>query len=203
MGGKGSGNPALKAVKAENVDPDDNRRVIAFLNEFRKLPRVDFSSLEAVEERTDLFLEKCAEHGMRPLLVNYALALGIDRYTLLRIRQGDERVVRGITPETRLALKKTAALIEATLANQLVTAKSGQVGLIFALKQHGWKDSVEITTSAGDDRQSAARMLESGKTPEEVAAYYLAAAGVDKGGEPVEIEPEAVYEVPKGGEKPD
>lgn len=182
MGTKRSGNRTASnprvAARADMIDPTDNSRSIAFLRELMKLPSLDFSSDEEVEARTDLYLDKCAEHGMRPLLASYALALGIDRQTLYRVRKG-EKTSLGVTPSTREFVQKTSSLIESSLANQLITAKSGQVGLIFALKQHGWKDTVEVTADVKDDRTLRERMLSEGKSAKEIAAGYAEIVGVE------------------------
>lgn len=143
------------------------------LKQFSKMPRVDFSDMDALEQRTDWYLSECAANGVRPTLISYAAALGIARETLWRIRAGYQGEVRGVTPAAASHLKKAACLIEASLAQQLVTAKSGQPALIFALKQHGWKDGVEVEQSADKRRETPATALASGKTPEEIAAYYL------------------------------
>ena len=177
MGTKRSGNRTATnprvAARADMIDPTDNSRSIAFLRELMKLPSLDFSSDEDVEARTDLYLDKCTEHGMRPLLASYALALGIDRQTLYDVRKGGRKTL-GVTPSTRDFIQKTSSLIESSLANQLITAKSGQVGLIFALKQHGWKDTVEVTADVKDDRTLRERMLsEEEKPPLRTAAFAL------------------------------
>ena len=183
MGTKRSGNRTASnprvAARADMIDPTDNSRSIAFLRELMKLPSLDFSSDEEVEARTDLYLDKCAEHGMRPLLASYALALGIDRQTLYDVRKGNGRAALGVTPSTRDFIQKTSSLIESSLANQLITAKSGQVGLIFALKQHGWKDTVEVTADVKDDRTLRERMLSEGKSAKEIAAGYAEIVGVE------------------------
>ncbi|MEC4272944.1 hypothetical protein VJ923_07220 [Adlercreutzia sp. R25] len=203
MGGKGSGgyrrnalpresNPIVQGNDPLNVDPDQNRRAIAFGRALMGLPDVDLSDAPAVEERFFLYLDMCDRHGVRPLVSGIIMALGLGSKQALRgIATGDPHFAkyRGVTPETVRVIQKIYEFLEIHWEDRFMEDSGNPVKYIFMGKNHfGYKDQAERVVHHVDERKAL-------QTPEEVAEKYRAMAGRPDS-EPLEIEPVSVESLP-------
>lgn len=105
-------------------------------------PRI-YKSVAKLEKDCESFFELCAEEGVRPTITGLALHLGFaDKTTLYEYRD---------RPEFSYPIKKSLLLIEKCL--ELKLENQAVTGIIFALKNMGWKDKVEtgFTDSEGND----------------------------------------------------
>jgi hypothetical protein len=105
-------------------------------------PRI-YKSVAKLEKDCESFFELCAEEGVRPTITGLALHLGFaDKTTLYEYRD---------RPEFSYPIKKSLLLIEKCL--ELKLENQAVTGIIFALKNMGWKDKVEtgFTDKDGND----------------------------------------------------
>lgn len=189
MGGKGSGGYRKNAGNSNaKVDPDDNHRVIQFTLDISKLPQCDLTKPEAIEERFEEFLQLCDKWGLKPGVVAYASAIGMNRGTLwwLTRHDFDSTTVRGqkLTRECIDCIKKHYDFLELTLEGLMLNDKGNPVKYFFLAKNHfGYKDQSEHINVNVNERPTLA-------APEDVAAKYAAQLGRPQ------AEIEAVYELP-------
>lgn len=179
MGGKGSGNRTksnpFTAKKAENVDPDVNRRTIAYTRALMNLPDFDRGSVEETKARVNLFFDLCEEHGMRPLVGNFAAMLGMSKVELWNIVNGiySGREL-GVTPETALIYKNTLRFIESNFEQVLMDAKNPVSAIYYSKSNLGWREAPAETIITHKTEKPQL----SGKTTAEIEAKYKALAGV-------------------------
>ena len=83
-GNRIASNP-YKAKCTDSVDPSENSRRISHLIALRKLPAIEMSDPEVIGGRIFEYLELCSENGMKPLIMGFSIAPGIDRSTLYRL----------------------------------------------------------------------------------------------------------------------
>lgn len=105
-------------------------------------PRI-YKSVKPLEDNCNAYFELCAEEGVRPTITGLALHLGFaDKTTLYEYRD---------RPEFSYPIKKSLLLIENCLEQRL--ENQAVTGIIFALKNMGWKDKVEtgFTDKDGND----------------------------------------------------
>ena len=105
-------------------------------------PRI-YNSVAKLDKDCEAFFDLCAENGERPTISGLALHLGFaDKTTLYEYRD---------RPEFSYPIKKSLLLIEKFL--ELKLENQSVAGIIFALKNMGWKDKVEtgFTDKDGND----------------------------------------------------
>jgi hypothetical protein len=86
------------------------------------------------------FISQYFENQKRPTLAGLAVALDIDRQTLYNYAKKDEFFD---------IIKKARDKVEAIYEEKLVY-ETNQTGVIFSLKNMGWKDRSDITTNDKD-----------------------------------------------------
>mgnify|MGYP000016302037 FL=1 len=105
-------------------------------------PRI-YNSVAKLDKDCEAFFDLCAKNGERPTISGLALHLGFaDKTTLYEYRD---------RPEFSYPIKKSLLLIEKFL--ELKLESQSVAGIIFALKNMGWKDKVEtgFTDKDGND----------------------------------------------------
>lgn len=118
-------------------------KYIADVKELTKMPRVDTSDIDAVNERIDQYLDFCFDHDAMPTLTGASLALGVTRDTLWTWETGKYR-----TTGHSNAVKKIRAAVEETMARMLSEGKMNPAAGIFLLKNwYGYKDNVDINVT--------------------------------------------------------
>lgn len=96
-------------------------------------PRI-YDNIEDLSVACASYLEKCQQEEKRPTVTGLALALGFaDKSTLYEYRD---------RPELSYPIKKALTVIEMELENRLTG--NSVAGVIFALKNMGWKDNQGI-----------------------------------------------------------
>lgn len=97
-------------------------------------PRI-YNDVDELEKACDEFFLKCIENKERPTVTGLALYLGFaDKSTLYEYRDRDE---------LSYPIKQSLMKIENAL--ELRLDGTGVAGIIFALKNMGWKDKTEQT----------------------------------------------------------
>lgn len=202
MGGKGSGgyrrnalprdaNPIVQANDPCSVDPDQNRRAIAFGKALMDLPDPDLSDAAAIRERFYAYLDMCGEHGVRPLVAGISMALGMSRHALKGIAVGDPRykAYKGLTTEGAAFVQKIYEFLEIHWEDRFMEDKGNPVKYIFMGKNlFGYKDQAERVVTHVEEKKEL-------PTADEVAAKYAAMAG-RPAPEPLQIEPISVESLP-------
>ena len=105
-------------------------------------PRI-YKSVKLLEDNCNAYFEQCQIDGVRPTITGLCLHLGFDsKDTLYGYRD---------RPEFSYPIKKSLLLIENSLEQKL--ENQAVTGIIFALKNMGWKDKVEtgFTDKDGND----------------------------------------------------
>ena len=189
MGGKGSGNRTasnpFNARKADAVDPDSNARCIRYTRALGALPAFDRGDPAQVAARIDEYFDMCVEHGMRPLIGNFCVAMGCSKPEMWRLANGERSGAElGFTPETLEQCKKVLCMIDSNFEQVLMDVKNPVPAIFYSKANLGWRDAPSETVVTHRVERPA---LASGD-PAEIAGRYLAAAGVDPDAAAVEAE---------------
>ena len=95
-----------------------------------------YKTTEALQAGIDAYFEMCDEKGKPYTMSGLALALGIDRATL--VRYGDRDLFAN-------QIKKAKQIVQAQLEENALMGKSNSTFTIFNLKNnYGWRDTVEV-----------------------------------------------------------
>lgn len=109
----------------------------------------------------DKYFDKCAEQNIRPTVTRLCLELGFSsRQSIYDYKN------RNNNQDSACIIKTALLKCQAYLDDQLLNPKVSSAGVIFALKQHGWKDKTEIEHSTGN-LDSLKRIAEDVKQIEE------------------------------------
>ena len=169
---KGSCGPALDP-KAIHTEPGDNTKYIYAAMALWDLPKVDLKDAEAVAERTNAYFSMMAERDMKPTVIGYAMALGIDRKTLWAIVNDQPYSGRGyvyeLPPNCAHAIKNGYRTMEFLWENYMQNRQIETVSGIFLGKNHyGYKDQQETVVvtpnllgDGADQKQLEQRYLDS------------------------------------------
>lgn len=108
------------------------------------MANIDRRSANQVRSRTIEYLRMCGEHGMRPTVTGYALALGTSRAGLLNMMRS-----KTTPPDVSEALETGLTMIEDSMLQMMMDSKTSPVAYIFLLKNHfGYSDQTDITIRA-------------------------------------------------------
>ena len=103
-----------------------------------------YTSVEDMKKDIDRYFEECEENGLPLTVTGLAMALKMDRQTLINYSKKEEYF--GTIKEARLKIEN---FLEINLYNNNVT------GTIFNLKNNfGWKDKQEVEHSGSIDVES-------------------------------------------------
>lgn len=175
---KGSCGPALDP-KAIHTEPGDNTKYIYAAMALWDLPKVDLKDAEAVAERTNAYFSMMADRDMKPTVIGYAMALGIDRRTLWSVvndQPYNGRTMMNIVPECVDIIKNGYRTMEFLWENYMQNRQIETVSGIFLGKNHyGYKDQSETVVvtpqnllgSGADQKQLEQRYLDSVVVEEE------------------------------------
>lgn len=146
-----------------NAPPGENARRVRIARVLMSMPRVDTSSVEAVNERFLWYLDVCEQFDDRPTVEGFALATGYDRVSIRRIKDGE---VKSVPEEVRLTLKRVWDMLNQMMTQYMVDGHLNPVTAIFLLKNNfGYRDQTETVVVKKDPYESG--------DPEEIARRYL------------------------------
>lgn len=144
-------------------EPGQNAVDVSNMYTLMKQPRCDMTSVDAVVDRYDWFIDYCISHDMKPTVAGMALAFGYSRDNLLDIKNGKNK---GVPKEVCDTLKRAWDLLTALMEEYMVTGRINPVPGIFLLKNnHGYKDQTETVVVKQDPYETG--------NPEEIARKYL------------------------------
>lgn len=155
-------NALINKVKAGTLDdPNDNQKMVAHAVQIMSFPPIDTHNAEQVQTRTYEYLGLCAQNGMKPGIEGYALALGINRQSLLQIRKGMLKRPKEVVE----IMERTCQLVGEIMENGITDGKINPlVGFFFMRNNHGYKNA--------DPDEEPQNTNEETKTAEQIAAKY-------------------------------
>lgn len=112
-----------------------------------------FESPQVLQSAIDDYIQQCEDPDSRqnPTLAGLAYHLGIDRQTLYNYKE---------RPEFFDIIKKATDWVESKYEERLIYGKQ-PVGVIFALKNMGWRDKQEVESSGGTNDKLTIEYVES------------------------------------------
>lgn len=139
--------PDMANFGQENVEAGDNARYIRHAMAAFDLDPIDISDADQVKGRIKWYFEHCGENDMKPTVTGLCNALGIDKGTLWRWKEGQ---VRGATHCD--LVKKTYAILEELWEDYMQNGKINPVSGIFLGKNHfGYQDKTDVVVRRGED----------------------------------------------------
>ena len=168
----GTGNPALTG-KAFDQEEGRNRKYILSAMSLWDLPAIDLKDEEQIAERTDAYFAMMADQDMKPTVVGYAMALGLDRRQLWALVNDQPYSGRGyvydIPPRCADRIKKGYKTMEFLWESYMQNGAVNPVSGIFLGKNHyGYKDQQETVVvtpnllgDGADQKQLEQRYLDS------------------------------------------
>lgn len=150
MGGQGSGR---KPLNREPVELGKNTQRIIALSAIRDLNvkhplNSKTMTAEDINRRFEDFLKVCANNDLKPIIEDFALALGIDRTTLFRWRNGEHKK----SPEVVAKLTECISFLNAFSGHILVDNDTNPASAIFHTSNNfeGYSDARELKISAAE-----------------------------------------------------
>lgn len=148
MGGQGSGR---KPLNPKPVELGKNAQRIIAISKLRELNTkhpINPDSASDVHKRFDEFTQVCMEFDLKPTVADFCVALGIDRSTLTRWKNGKVNK----PPELIKELQSCLAFLNAFSEHLLVDNDTSPASAIFytANAHEGYSDAREIKISAAE-----------------------------------------------------
>lgn len=168
----GAGDPRLSPDAFDSSDGKNTKYILSAMSLW-ELPKVDLKDAEQVKERTDTYFSMMAEQNMKPTVIGYAMALGMDRRTLWAIVNDQPYSGKGyvydLPPECADAIKKGYRTMEYLWESYMQNGQVNPVSGIFLGKNHyGYKDQQETVVvtpnllgDGADQKQLEQRYLDS------------------------------------------
>lgn len=146
------------ALMADEND-DDNRRYMRNALQIMMLPPIDINDAEKVRQRTIEYFNILDKNQMKPGVVGYANALGVDRRDLYAIVKNHPINRHGtmirIDVDATDIVKKTYQLIEQQWEDNMQNGKINPASGIFLGKNHyGYTDVQEHVLTADIEKKS-------------------------------------------------
>ena len=169
-GAPGTGNPALTGAAFDDSDGKNTKFILSAMSLWALDP-IDLKDAEQVQERTNTYFSMMAEQNMKPTVIGYAMALGIDRRTLWAIvnNQQATQYVPNLPPRCLDVIKKGYRTMEYLWESYMQGGALNPVSGIFLGKNHyGYKDQQETVVvtpnllgDGADQKQLEQRYLDS------------------------------------------
>lgn len=138
------------------IPEGDNAKYTTFALEIMKLPKIDVRNPEQLRGRMLEYFKLCAENDMKPGVVAFGLAIGLDRRRLWEIRSGSERNAT-IPQECKDIIHLAYDYLEAMWESYMNGGKINPVSGIFLGKNHfGYQDKQEYVLTPNQAQLSGA-----------------------------------------------
>lgn len=132
------------SLESGDTQPGDNAKFTRHKLEIISWGDIVISDPVAVRERSVKYIQSCVDHDLKPTIAGYALALGMERHTLFRYREGQ----LGKNDEVRNTLKKTCVLINSLMEDYMQNGKINPVAGIFLMKNNmNYTDKQEVVVT--------------------------------------------------------
>lgn len=117
-----------------------NENYIVHTMRVSRLPQIDLLNADEIRARTAEYMKMCADDGIKPNMVGYAMALGTTRADLVR-SAGDRRMPREALGE----INRGIAMVENALMSMMLDGTISPVAGIFVSKNHlGYQDQSDV-----------------------------------------------------------
>lgn len=127
------------------TEPGDNRKYIRHTLSIAELPKIDIKDASQVELRINEYFSICDNNDMKPSVAGLALALGIERSYLWKIRTGQ---VESYPSEVRYTLKRAVTTINSMMEDYMQNGKINPVSGIFLMKNNmDYSDKQEVVVT--------------------------------------------------------
>ena len=121
----------LAKIQNPEVESGDNSRYLRHAMAIRNMPPIDKSDPKQVEERIDWYFQHCANSDMKPTVKGFCNALGVNKTTIWKWKQG---IHREDTHEAIIV--KAYDLLEEMWENYMQNGKINPVAGIFLGKNN-------------------------------------------------------------------
>ena len=148
------------------VEQGDNTKYLALGMRLFRLPPIDLTDSEQVNNRLMEFFQIHADADMKPTVSGMGMALGLDRRRLWEIKTGNAKAMNLPTP-TADSIKRAYEYMEILWENYMQNGKINPVSGIFLGKNNfGYQDKTEyvVTPNVHNDSDYSA---------EDIKARYL------------------------------
>lgn len=131
------------------TDSGDNSKYLAHALTTMRMPKIDTSDPQQVEERIQWYFNHCAEDDMKPTVKGFCNALGIHRDTIWRWKTGQSRAA---THEK--IILEAYDILEEMWENYMINGKINVVAGIFLGKNNfGYQDKQEYVLTPNQTAQ--------------------------------------------------
>ena len=163
--------PDLANFGQEYIEPGDNAKYVAFNMQFMNLPKLDFTDVQAVQDRISMYFQLCFEQDMKPGVAGLAYSLGVNRRTLWEWKTGGRR---DATPGLADTIKKAYAFLEVLWEQYMQNGKIAPPNGIFLGKNNfDYRDETQVVVTPNNPLQdmnaedARKRLIESVPSDEE------------------------------------
>lgn len=172
--GKGKGSrPNRSDQMKPQTDPGDNKKYIQHTMEVARFEHIDLKNAELVDQRILKYFSICESNDMKPSVAGLALALGVERTTLWKIRT---KQTRGYPSEVINSIKRAVQIINAMMEDYMQNGKINPVSGIFLMKNNmDYSDKQEVVVTPNNPLGTA-------ESPEKLEERYRESVVIDTDG---------------------
>lgn len=129
------------APSTVDLPEGDNNKFTSMALELMKMPNIDNTNPQQVQQRIIDYFQLCANYDLKPTIAGLGLCIGLDRRRLWEIKNDVENRNLNIPTETRNIIKATYVSMEQLWESYMVNGKINPVSGIFLGKNNfGYKD---------------------------------------------------------------
>ena len=146
------GNSPVIGMNGYDLEPGDNTKFLQLNMELFNMEKIDLHDEEAVAERLNEYFALYAKYDTKPTVAGMAMALGMNRRTLIAIvndyATGGAGYKTALPQEVALHIKKAHYLLENLWENYATNGKINPVTAIFLGKNNfGYQDKTEYVVT--------------------------------------------------------
>ena len=135
------------AANPTNTPEGDNNKYTTLAMAIMRMPKIDVRNPEQLRDRTLEYFQLCADNDMKPGVVAYGLAIGLDRRRLWEIRSGAKPNTT-IPQECKDIINMVYDSMEVLWESYMSNGKINPVSGIFLGKNHfGYQDKQEYVVT--------------------------------------------------------
>lgn len=153
------GNSPVIGMNGYDLEPGDNTKYLTLNIELFNLEKIDLHDEEAVARRLEEYFQIYAKYDTKPTVAGMAMALGMNRRTLIAIvndyATGGAGYKTALPHEVALVIKKAYSLLEVLWENYSSNGKINPVMAIFLAKNnYGYQDKTEYVLTPNPQQDS-------------------------------------------------
>lgn len=153
------GNSPMIGMNGYDLEPGDNTKYLTLNIELFNLEKIDLHDEEAVARRLEEYFQIYAKYDTKPTVAGMAMALGMNRRTLIAIvndyATGGAGYKTALPHEVALFIKKAYSLLEVLWENYSSNGKINPVMAIFLAKNnYGYQDKTEYVLTPNSQQDS-------------------------------------------------